>query len=138
MHTTDLICLGAWFLNKWRTQAKQTSTYQAAKNMRKAGVPVKVLSGIPSRSQSRTFSVNQSFQQRITRQPVRAVHAGAGRLSRGEEAGNVRCSPQVSFYAAHDVVGRGGDRNLVFGDIDAEGLAGPVDAGETLGHVIGI
>jgi len=50
MHTTGLICLGAWFLNKWRTQAKQTSTYQAAKNMRKAGVPLEVALAVLGRA----------------------------------------------------------------------------------------
>ena len=54
---------------------------------------------------------HQALQQRVGGQPVRAVHAGAGDLAAGVQAGHGGAAVQVGAHAAAGVVGGGGDRD---------------------------
>jgi len=66
-------------------------------------------------------------------QAVGAVDAGAGALAAGVEAGDVGLSPDVGADAAHGVVGGGGDRDGLTGDVQAVIQAGAVYLGEVSG-----
>jgi hypothetical protein len=62
---------------------------------------------------------NESFQQRIARQAVRAMHAGAGSLSGREQTRNAGPPIRIRSYSAHRVVRRRMHRNRSGGYVHA-------------------
>lgn len=42
MKVFDMVRCGAWFVNKYRAQAKEGGYFNAARNLRKQGVPIEV------------------------------------------------------------------------------------------------
>src|ERR1700722_9636914 len=75
---------------------------------------------------------DQAFEKRIAGQAIGAVHAGAGSLSRGVEAGQGSAAPKIGFDTAHHVMRGGADGSDVPREIDSVAHASGVDAGETL------
>ena len=76
---------------------------------------------------------DETFQQRIARQAVRAVQARAGDLADGVEPCDVRCAVEVCADAAALVMRRRDDRDRLPGNVDAVAEAGLVDVGESAG-----
>ena len=60
---------------------------------------------------------DETLEQRIARQPVGAVHAGAGDLARRVQTRNRGAPVDVGLHAAHDVVGRRPDRDAIAREI---------------------
>src|ERR1019366_5629806 len=76
------------------------------------------------------------LQQRVARQPVGAVHPGAGHLAAGVEAGDGGRPVQVGDHAANGVVGGGSDRDGSQDGVDAIAPAGGDDGREALGEAL--
>ena len=74
---------------------------------------------------------DQRFQQRIARQPVRAVQAGAGDFADGIKAGDLRLAIHIRQHAAALVMRRRHDRDRFLGDVDAVLQAGLVNVRKT-------
>jgi hypothetical protein len=70
-------------------------------------------------SGSRPSPEHQALEQRVARQAVRAVDAGARDLSRGKQPRDRRSPIEVGLNAAHLVVRRGSDRDRVPGRVDS-------------------
>ena len=73
---------------------------------------------------------DESLEQRVGGQPVRAVHAGAGGLAGRVEAGHVGAAPQVGADSAAGVVAGGRDRDQVGDGVDAVRAGGGQDGRE--------
>ena len=87
---------------------------------------------------SRAGAEHQSLEQRVGRQPVRAVQPGAGRFAGGKQPGQRRPAPHVGVDAAHHVVRRRADRNRIARDVDADLRAHRRDRRKPLPHVVGV
>ncbi len=59
----------------------------------------------------RAVGEDEALEQRVRGEPVGAVHAGGGALAAGVEAGDRGRAVEVGGDAAHQVVGRGCDRD---------------------------
>ena len=75
---------------------------------------------------------NDGLEQRIARQPVRAVQAGAGHFTDGIEPRNLGFAVHVRHDAAALVVRRRNDRDGLPGDVDPVLEAGLVDVRKPL------
>ncbi len=42
MKVFDMVRCGAWFMHKYRAQARESGYFNAARNLRKQGVPIEV------------------------------------------------------------------------------------------------
>ena len=73
---------------------------------------------------------HQTFQQAVGRQPVGAVHPGAGHLAGGEQPGQLGPAVHVGDDAAAAVVRARHDRDRLPGGVDAGGPAGGRDRRE--------
>ncbi len=76
------------------------------------------------------LGVDEAFEERVGREPVGAVHAGAGDLAARVQAGHRGASVGVGADAARGVVGGGGDRDGLGDRVDAVGAAGGQDRRE--------
>ncbi len=82
------------------------------------------------------LGVDQALQEGVRREPVRAVHAGAGDLAARVQAGDGGPAAGVGADAARGVVGGRGDRDGLVDRVDAVGAAGGEDRREAvLPHV---
>ena len=81
---------------------------------------------------------DQTFEQRVRRQAVRAVDARAGDLARGVESGQAGAPFEVCADAAHDVMRRRADGDGVAREVEAEAKARRVDFGEAASQVSGV
>ena len=74
---------------------------------------------------------HQSLQQAVGRQPVRAVHARAGHLARGEQAGKIGAAVHIGDHATAAVVRPRHHRNRLARRVDARRPARRGDRRET-------
>jgi hypothetical protein len=81
---------------------------------------------------SRACAEHDTFQQRITRETIRAVHAGAGYFSGREQTIEVRYPVEIRVNAAHRIVRRGMNGRGSRRDVQPETHAGLIDAGKAL------
>ena len=63
---------------------------------------------------------DQPFEQRVARQAVGAVDAGAGGFAGGEQSGNGGAAPVVGVDAAHQIVSGGADGNRIGRQIEPD------------------
>ena len=75
---------------------------------------------------------NESLEEGVAGQAIRAMNASSGNLSGSIEAGDGSVSPKIGFDAAHYEMGCGTDRSEVTGEIEAVGEARRIDPGKTL------
>ena len=80
---------------------------------------------------------HQTLEQRVGRQPVRAVQAGPGDLADREQSGHGGAAVQVGEHAAAVVVRGRGDRDRVGGRVDAGQRAGRGHRREAAGEDAG-
>ena len=80
---------------------------------------------------------HEPLGDRVRRQPVGAVHPGAGHLADGEQALDRGAPVEVGQHAAARVVRRGGDRHRLARQVEAGGAAGADDPGEPAGDEVG-
>ena len=73
---------------------------------------------------------HQALEEAVGREPVGAVHAGAGDLAGRVEAGHVGAAPEVGPHAAAGVVAGGRDGDQVGDRVDAVGAGGGQDGRE--------
>ena len=78
----------------------------------------------PGRSPRRRARRTPGLEQRVRRQPVRAVDAGARGLAARPEAGQRRRPVEIGADAAGQVVRRRRDRQPVAGGVETDALAG--------------
>ena len=83
---------------------------------------------------ARARTEHEPFEQRIAREAVRAVHAGARRFSRGEQPRDRRPAVEVRDDASHDVMRGGTDRNSIGREIEAGLPARRRDQRKALAH----
>ncbi len=86
--------------------------------------------GVRGRGLSGPATDHQAFQQAVGRQPVGAVHPGAGHLARGEQPGQLGLAVHVGDDAAAAVVRARHDRDGLADGVDAGGAARGGDGGE--------
>ena len=74
--------------------------------------------GLQHRS-GRSGAEHQPFEQRVARQPVGAVDAGARHFASREQLRDRRAAVEIGFNSAHHVVGRRADRNAIAREVQA-------------------
>ena len=80
----------------------------------------------------RPMGAHQRLQQRVARQPVRAVQSGAGRLAHRKQPRDVSGPVHVCHHAAALIMSRGHHGNGLLGDVDAVAQTGFVDVGKAI------
>ena len=83
-----------------------------------------------ARSRADPRGEHQALEQRVGRQPVGAVHAGAGALAAGVQAGHAGAAVQVGAHAAAGVVRGRRDRDQLGHRVDAVRAAAREDRRE--------
>ena len=78
---------------------------------------------------------DQPFEQAVRRQPIRAMHSGAGHFAARIQAGHVRSTEQVGAYTTTCVVRPWRDRNRRRHRIDTVRATRRGDGGETLREI---
>ena len=81
----------------------------------------------------RARAEHQPFEQRVAREPVRAVDAGAGDLAGREQSRQRGPAPLVGVDAAHHVVRRRTDRNRIAREVEADAAGTSRQSSETAG-----
>lgn len=90
-----------------------------------------------SRDVSRSRTEDQTFEQGIACEAIRAVHARARYFARGVESGNRAASNEIRFQAAHQIMRGRRDWNRFFRQINAEMEARVIDLGESFLQKVG-
>src|SRR5256885_16363729 len=75
---------------------------------------------------------DESFEERVGGEAIRAVETGASGFADGEEAGQGGLPVEVGADAAADVMRRRHHRDRLLRHVDPEGQAGRVDVREML------
>jgi len=78
---------------------------------------------VRSHRTSRPRAEDEALEQRIAGEAVGAMHARAGNLACGKQAGDGRSPIEIRPDAAHDVVGRWPDRNAIAREIQPSSSA---------------
>ena len=78
---------------------------------------------------------DESFEQRIAGQAIRAMHARAGHFTRRKQPWDGRPPIEIREHAAHDVVRGGPDRDRVSRQVEAGAAAGLGNQRKTFVHV---
>ena len=84
-----------------------------------AGAAARRRLGVGRGGERSAAAEDEALGQRVRRQPVGAVQAGAGRLADRVQAGDRRAAVEVGRHAAHRVVRRRRDRDQVAARVDA-------------------
>lgn len=86
----------------------------------------------------RSVGIDDGLDQRVGRQAVAAVKAGARAFADGIQAADRRLAVGVDLDAATQVVGRGSDRDVVAGDVDAKAETVLINVGEMALGLLGV
>ena len=81
---------------------------------------------------ARAMRDDQAFEQRIARQPIRAVQTGAGHFADRVKPGQTGRAVHVGLDSAALIMRRRHDRDRLLRHVDPEAQAGLVNVRETL------
>ena len=123
-------------ITSWRSRGATTRPYRTG---RFGGLPD---GGSLAAGERDAAGEHQALQEGVRGQPVGAVHAGAGHLAAGVEAGDGRAALEVGADAAGRVVAGRGDRDQLGDRVDAvlrrspgwSGSAAPTDSSPRRGR----
>ena len=98
------------------------------------GVVVEVLQGVLRSG----FGIDHGFNQTVGRQAVSPVQPRAGTFAQGIKATDARTAVEVDLDTAAEVMGCGRYRDVVAGDVDADGAAFGIDVGKMAARLFGV